>query len=186
MVSEGGDSLDEAMFSAAYEELRRIAHKLKRGPWHPTLNPTALVHEAYLKLAGSRRFRAESPEHLISTVIRAMRFILVDAARRQAAASRGGPDAPSRTVRVDAVAIEAPVTDPTDVLAVAIALDELTIEHPLAARAFELQFFGGLSLGEIAGLMAVSEKKVQRLLRLARASLAVALSNGRRASVKDS
>lgn len=169
--------MNDEMFSAAYEELRRLAHKIKRGPGSPTLNPTALVHEAYIKLAGANRFRADSPRHLKNTVVRAMKFLLVDAARRQAAASRGGPDLAAWRIPVDDAPIAASGLDPTDVLAVSVALDDLATKSPPAARAFELQFFGGLQVGEIAELMDVSEKKVQRMLRLARSSLAVSLSS---------
>jgi len=173
-----GITVDDEMFSAAYDELRRLARKIKRGPGSPTLNPTALVHEAYIKLAGARRFRAESPQHLKHTVVRAMKFLLVDAARRQAAAVRGGADATALHIPLERASITAAGVDPTEVLAISLALDDLTTRSRQAANAFELQFFGGLQVAEVAELIGVSEKKAQRLLRFARSALAVSLSAG--------
>ena len=169
-------SVDDEMFSAAYDELRRLARKIKRGPGNPTLNPTALVHEAYIKLAGARRFRADSPQHLKHTVVRAMKYLLIDAARRQAAASRGGADAAFDRLPIERASVTATGVDPTEVLAISLALDDLTARSKPAACAFELQFFGGLQVAELAEVMGVSEKKAQRLLRFAKSSLAVSLS----------
>lgn len=168
---------NDEMFAAAYAELRRRARALTRRQHDtPTLDATALVHEAYVKLAGSRRFRAESPQHLVYTVVRAMRYVLIDAARKRAAAVRGGGAMP--LIRVPLEESVAAV-DPADLLAMNFALRDLMLEHELEARAFELQYFGGLEIKEIAAAMEVSEKKVQRLLRLARAFLGRALAGGR-------
>jgi len=175
-------TLDDAMFSAAYDELRRLAHRLKKGSSNPTLNPTALVHEAYIKLAAAKRFHAESPQHLKYTVVRAMKHVLVDAARRQAAACRGGGEVPVRRVALDDASTQAAAFNPEDVLTVSFALDGLAHQSEPQARAFELQFFGGLEVAEIAELMGLSEKKAQRLLRVARASLALALAKGSKRS----
>jgi RNA polymerase sigma factor (TIGR02999 family) len=177
MPADAAMPTDE-VFVAAYDELRRLARGLRRGRNTPTLNPTALVHEAYIKLIGAKRFRAESPEHLKFTLVRAMKFVLLDAARQKAALARGGGDIPLRRVGLDDPAVQAVAIHPDDVLAVGGALDALAEDSPLQARAFELQFFGGLQIAEIAQLMDVSEKKVQRILRLARASLAMLLTNG--------
>ena len=177
MADDPAIQTDE-VFVAAYEELRRLAHGLKRGTDSPTLNATALVHEAYIKLIGAGRFRAQSPEHLKHTLARAMRYVLLDAARRKAAAARGGGPAPMRRVPFDDPAAQSAI-DPDDVLAVSAALDALAAQSEPQARAFELQFFGGLQVAEIAAIMQVSEKKVQRLLRIARASLALELSKDR-------
>jgi RNA polymerase sigma factor (TIGR02999 family) len=169
----GGDADDVAdeLFRTAYDELRRLAHGLRRRHDAPTLNATALVHEAYIKLLGTKRFRAQSPEHLKYTLVRAMKYVLLDAARQKASARGGG----SRGARV---ALEHPEAqrafiDPHEVLAVGSALDALARQNELQARAFELQFFGGLEIAEISRVMGLSEKKVQRLLRVARAALAV-------------
>jgi len=172
---------NDEMFAAAYAELRRRARVLTRRQRDtPTLDATALVHEAYLKLAANRRFRAESPQHLTFTVVRAMRFVLVDAARRRTAAVRGGGAMPVRRVPLDDSAAQAASFDPADLLAMNIALRALGEAHEPEARAFELQFFGGLAVAEIAATMELSEKKVQRLLRLARAFLARTLASSDR------
>jgi RNA polymerase sigma factor (TIGR02999 family) len=179
-LSEHSADFTDDLFVTAYNELRRLAHGLQRGRNFQTLNPTALVHEAYIKLLGAKRFRAESPEHLKFTLVRAMKFVLVDAARQKAAAMRGGGELGMRRVALNDATAQATSVDPDDVIAVASALDALAREHGQQARAFELQFFGGLQIAEIAELMAVSDKKVQRLLRLARAALAVMLTSGDR------
>jgi DNA-directed RNA polymerase specialized sigma24 family protein len=107
-----------------------------------------------------------------------MKQILVDAARRQSAVIRGGPDAAMRRLPLDHVDAQSACFDPREILVVDFALRDLARRHELPARAFELQFFGGLEIREIAELLGVSEKKVQRLLKLAKAKLAQALSAG--------
>jgi RNA polymerase sigma factor (TIGR02999 family) len=179
--NDGTFAYDET-FSAAYDELRRLAHKLKRGHGNPTLNPTALVHEAYIKLAGAKSLNIESPQHLKYTVTRAMKYVLLDAARRKAADVRGGGDIPLRRVALDDNAAQSAAVDPREFLAVGAALQELAFQNEFQARVFELQFFGGLQVAEIAELMGLSEKKVQRVLRLAKAFLALALDRSRRAA----
>jgi RNA polymerase sigma factor (TIGR02999 family) len=178
MSADDGTAPNDEMFCIAYEELRRLARSLKRPGQQATLNATALVHEAYIKLSRAPRFRAQSAQHLKYTVVRAMRHILVDAARRQATAVRGGGDAPLRRVPLDDPSAQTASLDPPAVLSVACALDDLAQHSELQARAFELQFFGGLQVAEIAHILGTSEKKAQRLLRLARASLALALTRG--------
>jgi RNA polymerase sigma factor (TIGR02999 family) len=182
MTTRHDAPLDDEMFSVVYDELRRLAYGLTRGSDNPTLNPTALVHEAYIKLSRASHFRVESPQHLKFNVVRAMRHILIDAARRRSAAIRGGPNARLRRVSLDDAAQQTASIDPGEILDVDLALEELALQHELPARAFELQFFGGLQLNEIAELLGVSEKKVQRLLKLARARLAQALTRGNRES----
>ena len=178
MTKPEGAPLDDEMFAVVYDELRRLAYGLTRGHDSPTLNPTALVHEAYIKLSRAHHFRAESAQHLKFSVVRAMRHILIDAARRRSAAMRGGPHAHVHRVALDDAAPQSASIDPSEILGVDLALSELARQHELPARAFELQFFGGLEIAEIADLLRVSEKKVQRLLKLAKARLAQALARG--------
>ncbi len=175
MKSENQTYVYDEAFVAAYEELRRLAHSLKRGDKNSTLNPTALVHEAYIKLAGAKALNIESAKHLKYTVTRAMRHVLIDAARRKASAVHGGRDLAARRVTLDDSVAQAAAVDPRDILAVSAVLDELAEQNEAQARIFELQFFGGMQVAEIAALMSLSDKKVQRELRLARASLACAL-----------
>jgi RNA polymerase sigma factor (TIGR02999 family) len=168
-------SKDE-FFSAAYEELRRVARNSHRGHGNLTLNPTAMVNEVYIRLAEAKSFQPASPEHLKHTVIRAMRHVLVDAARRKTAERRGGGSMAIQRVPFDESIEQSAAYDPTEVLNIDFALDELARQSEFQARAFECQFFGGLQVAEIAQLVGASEKKVQRSLRLARAFLTVALS----------
>ncbi len=175
MTSGDGRTLDNETFSAAYDELRRLANKINRRYDNQTLNPTALVHEAYIKLAVAKSLKFESPQHLKYTVIRAMKHILLDAARRKAAAMRGGGEAPLRRVSLDDEADRSVAFDPRELLAVGDALEELSRQNEFQGRVFELQFFGGLQVGEIAELTGCSEKKVQRSLRLAKVSLLLLL-----------
>jgi RNA polymerase sigma factor (TIGR02999 family) len=171
-MGDDADDVADELFRTAYDELRRLAHGLRRGHDAPTLNATALVHEAYIKLLGAKRFRAQSPEHLKYTLVRAMKHVLLDAARQKASA-RGGGGRAGRRVTLEDPEAQGAFIDPHEVLAVGSALDALARQNELQARAFELQFFGGLEIAEISRLMGLSEKKVQRLLRLARATLAV-------------
>jgi RNA polymerase sigma factor (TIGR02999 family) len=162
-------------FSAAYDELRRLAQKLRQGHDDLTLSPTALVHEAYIKLAGAKNLHIQSPQHLKFTVTRAMKHVLLDAARRKRASVRGGGGIPLRRVDLDDNTTQSAVVDPRDLLVVKAALEELALTNNLQARIFKLQFFGGLHVAEIATLTGLSEKKVQRALRMAKAALALAL-----------
>ena len=169
---------NDEMFTAAYAELRRRARALTRGQRdEPTLDATALVHEAYLKLTAGRSFRAESLQHLTYTAVRAMRFVLIDAVRRRDTASRGGGVAPMRRVPLDDSVEDVARVDPDETLSMKFALRDLAERHEREARAFRLQFFVGLTIAETAADMDVSEKTVQRLLRRARAFLADALAS---------
>ena len=170
---------NDEFFSAAYEELRRVARSKYGGQGGLTWNPTAVVNEVYVRLAESRGFQPASAEHLRRTVIRAMRYILVEAARRKAAERRGGGGMPVRQVPLDENGPESAGCDPNEILSVDFALDELARQSEFQATVFEYQFFGGLQVSEIAAIVGVSEKKVQRSLRLARAFLTVALSGGK-------
>jgi len=173
MARHDRPNLNDEMFKVAYEELRRLARALKRGGRDATLTPTALVHEAYVKLTNSGQFRADSPQHLKYTVVRAMRHILLDAARRRAAVVHGGD---LRRVPFEDAASQTASVNPEDLLLVSQALDDLARRNELPAQAFELQYFGGLPVAEIASVMEISPKQAQRFLRLAKASLAQTLT----------
>jgi RNA polymerase sigma factor (TIGR02999 family) len=176
MATPGPAPFNDQFFATAYEELRRVARRLYAGNGSPTWNPTAIVHEVYLRLAESSGFQPCSPEHMKHTVIQAMRYILVDAARRRSAERRGGGKAAARMVPLDENASKIAIYDPNDILEVDFVLRELQRDNEFQARVFEYQFFGGLQVAEIAALTGTSEKKVQRSLRLARAFLAIALA----------
>jgi RNA polymerase sigma factor (TIGR02999 family) len=162
-------ALDE-QFSAAYGELRRLAAAIKQRDGSLTLNPTELVNEAWLKLAKSPAIRAESPLHFKRIAARAMRQVLVEAARRRLAGKRGGNGA-ALTVTLDEAARPL-VRKEVDLLALDAALDDLARLSPRQAQMVESRFFGGLEMAEIATLLEVSEATILRDWRAARAWLA--------------
>jgi RNA polymerase sigma factor (TIGR02999 family) len=173
-MREGEPTLDH-LFSAAYEELRRLAAAVRRDDPSETLTPTALVNEAYLKLAGSLRQTPESRLHFKRIAARAMRQVLVEAARRRHALKRGGD---ASFVTLDDALDGAP-TRSEDLLALDAALDDLARANPRQALLIEYRFFGGLELAEVATLMDVSESTIVRDWRAARAWLALELRRSR-------
>ncbi len=170
--------IDDELFSEAYDELRRLAHRIYGQNGSLTWNPTAMVNEAYLRLAKSKSFHPTSALHLKHTIIRAMKYILVEAARRKTAERRGGGTVPLQIVPLDESIAHPVAFDPREILSVNLALDELARHSDFQARVFEYQFFGGLEISEIAEMLDVSDKKVQRTLRLAKAFLSLALKRG--------
>ncbi len=158
--------LDE-VFSLIYEDLRRIASCVRKGENHQTINTTALVHEAWLKLRNSPQLADTSLAHFKSIAARAMRQVLVEEARRRNAAKRqiesnplaGNPTAPS-------------MFGWSDVLVIDTLLQELANAAPRQATVVERRFFGGETVPETALALGVSESVVERDWRSARAWLA--------------
>ncbi len=161
-------ALDD-LFSVTYEELRRLASSVKRGDQGFTLSPTALVNEAWLKLANSPRFASTSRLHFKRIAARAMRQVLVEAARRRNAGKRGGPDA--TRIPLDE-SRDGAFWEVEDILALDRALDELAKIEPRQALMVESRFFGGLDVTETAALLEVSEATILRDWRAAKAWLA--------------
>ncbi len=167
-VELGSEEARAALVAALHDELVRLADRQMRRqrPGH-TLQPTALVHEAYLRL-----FRDAAPAfadrtHFLAAAARAMRCVLVDTARRRAAARRGG-GALRVTLHPDT-----PAADDAghEVLAVHEALERLQAVDERWARVVELRFFGGLSITETAAQLGVSDATVERDWNRARAWL---------------
>jgi RNA polymerase sigma factor (TIGR02999 family) len=154
------------LFSAAYEELRRLAASVRRNDPAATLSPTALVNEAWLKLADSPAVADTSPLHFKRIAARAMRQVLVEAARRRTADKRGGGAAV--VTFDDAIGS---VTTADDVLGLDAALEALAKLEPRQALMVESRFFGGLDVAETAQLLDVSEATVLRDWRAAKAWL---------------
>lgn len=168
------DALDR-VFSVVYEELRRIAHR-ELGTWRQglTLNTTALVNEAYLKLVGRSRIRPEDRRHFLATSARAMRQIIVDYARTSQAAKRGGKDRPLSLSDVDEMLLpgEHEVEErAASILAVHGALSRLSELSARLGQVVELRFFGGFSVEEVADMLEVSTRTIKRDWRVARAFL---------------
>jgi RNA polymerase sigma factor (TIGR02999 family) len=157
-------ALDE-LFSVTYEELRRLAATVRRGDPSATLNPTALVNEAWLKLSASPNIAAASRLHFKRIAARAMRQILVEAARRRQAGKRGG----GRSITFDD---SLHVTEERDLLGLDAALTDLAAVEPRQALMVESRFFGGLDVAECATLLKVSETTILRDWRAAKAWLA--------------
>jgi RNA polymerase sigma factor (TIGR02999 family) len=165
--SDGREPLDQ-LFSLAYEELRRLASSVKRGDPSSTLSPTALVNEAWMKLANSRGLEAASPLHFKRIAARAMRQLLIEAARRRHAHKRGGD---GRIFVTFDDSIHSAATGEEELLALEDALTELSKLEPRQAAIVESRFFGGLEISEIANLLAISEATVLRDWRAAKAWL---------------
>ena len=157
------------LFSAVYEELRRLARAVRRNERALTLNPTALVNEAWLKLARSPDLAFESPLHFRRIAARAMRQLLVEAARRRLASKRGGDGV--QWVTFDESLHQAAVSE-CELVALDAALDELAQAEPRQAAMIECRFFGGQSVAETAESLGISEATLARDWRSARAWLA--------------
>jgi RNA polymerase sigma-70 factor, ECF subfamily len=161
------------LFSLTYEELRRLASSVKRGDPGATLNPTALVNEAWLKLANSPGLASASRLHFKRIAARAMRQVLVQAARRRNADKRGGGEA-VHMVTFDE-SLPSTANSGKEVLALDSALRELARLQPRQALMVESRFFGGCDISETAALLGVSEATVLRDWRAVKAWLAHAL-----------
>lgn len=158
----------DQLFSVTYEELRRLAWSVKRSDPGVTLSPTALVNEAWLKLMKSPAIAVESPLHFKRIAARAMRQLLIEAARRRHANKRGGEDAIFVTFDDS---VSGASTCGEDLLALDSALAELASLEPRQAAIVENRFFGGLEISEISKLLGVSEATILRDWRAAKAWL---------------
>lgn len=168
--SRAPEGLD-ALFTAAYEELRRLAATIRRDDPAATLTPTALVNEAWLKLRASSHLAPASRLHFRRIAGRAMRQVLVEAARRRNATKRGGGLAP---VTFDELGGQS-LSTPGEVLALDEALEELALVAPRQVAMIECRFFAGLDVAETAAALGISEATVLRDWRAARAWLLHAL-----------
>jgi RNA polymerase sigma factor (TIGR02999 family) len=167
-------ALDD-LFSVTYEELRRLASRVRRSEPGASLSPTGLVNEAWLKLANAPGFRSASQLHFKRIAARAMRQILIEATRRRRAAKRGGDDP---CVVFDESAHQMPATG-RELLALDAALDALARVNPRQALLVESRYFGGLDVAETAKLLAISESTALRDWRAAKAWLAAQISSTR-------
>ena len=172
LISEGDRETIDRLFSLCYEELRRLAALVKRGDPSVTMSPTALVNEAWIRLAHSPSLRAESLLHFKRIAARAMRQLLIEAARHRHAQKRGSGVA--IFVTFDEALAVTPETE-SGLLALDTALTELGHLDVRQATIVESRFFGGLEFLEIASLLGVSEATVMRDWRAARAWLSARL-----------
>jgi RNA polymerase sigma factor (TIGR02999 family) len=172
--AQAGDKQAAAeLLPLVYDELRKLAaQKLaSQAPGH-TLQPTALVHEAYLRIAGDSNVSWDGRQHFFFAAARAMRDILVEQARRKAGPKRGG--GLRRQELDDACAVLEPPSD--DVLAIHEALGELEARDPLKGQIVLLRYFTGLSMDETAAILGLAERTLDRHWRYIRAWLMKRLS----------
>jgi RNA polymerase sigma factor (TIGR02999 family) len=179
-VEQGDPHAAGELLPLVYDELRQLAaRKLAQEAPGQTLQATALVHEAYLRLVegerrGSSPLRWDSRGHFFAAAAEAMRRILVDSARRRGADKRGG-----RMERVDLPEVAGPSTDePIDLVVLDEALSKLEALHPQKAQVVKLRFFAGCSLEETARMLGISRATAQRHWSFARAWLFGQLHQG--------
>lgn len=174
-LSAGSDAAADQLIPLIYAELHDIAERqMRRERGDHTLQPTALVHEAFLRLVGNHDANWQNRQHFLGVAAQAMRRILVDHARRQKAQKRGGG---GEKIELDE-ALMGGADDPTsiDLEALDQALTRLTELDPRQARIVELRFFGGLSVEETAEVVGISPATVKRDWQFAKAWLKRELS----------
>jgi RNA polymerase sigma factor (TIGR02999 family) len=165
--TEGEEAARTVLVEAVYGELRRIARRqLRKERRGHSLTPSALVHEAYIKVIDQRRVRWQSRAHFFAIAGHVMRRILVDHARARATAKRDGRE----TIALDDVEVFTAPVD-VDLLALDAALDKLGRLDPRQSRMVELRFFAGLTVEETAVALDVAPITVKRDWALARAWL---------------
>jgi len=172
-LAEGDPQALDALFPMVYDEIHALAHR-QRGRWQGdhTLNTTALVHEAYVKLAGSDRLGVEGRAHFMALAATAMRRILINYAESRRALKRGGAARLVSLSDVPAVAADDVSEYQADTLvALDAALRELALVHARQARVVECRFFGGMTIEETAVALDVSPRTVKRDWAVAQAWL---------------
>ena len=174
-INAGDSKAADGLLVLVYDELRRLAaSKLAHEAPGQTLQPTALVHEAWLRLVGDRNASFKDREHFFRASAEAMRRILIDRARRKQTQRHGG-----EYQRVDFESFDpvAPAAD-DQLLAVNEALDKLASEHPVQAELVKLRYFAGLTNEEISEVLGISVSSVKNYWTFSRAWLLNEIENG--------
>ncbi len=175
-IQDGDSQAPHELLPLVYDELRKLAaHKMAGQAAGHTLQATALVHEAWLRLAGNEPGRFAGRAHFFAAAGEAMRHILVDSARRKRAARHGGGQA---RVNIDAVEIASQATD-DEVLAVHEVLDKLAAEDPQKAELAKLHYLVGMTFEETAEVLGISVTTAKRHWAYARAWLYAELQSQR-------
>jgi len=164
-MRNGDEQAAGRLLPLVYQELRRVAAgiMMRERPGH-TLQPTAVVHEAYLRLMGAPGLQVENRAHFFAIAARSMRQVLVDHARRKVAGKRGGEN--QRVELEDGLALTQQQSE--DVLALHEALDELAKLDPRQAQIVEMHYFAGNLVTEIAEVQGIAERTVKLELQTAR------------------
>ncbi len=171
-ISDGRQAAAEVLMPLIYDELRKIARGfMRRERDDHTLEPTALVHEAYLRMLGQNRVRWQSRGHFFSMAATMMRRILVDSSRQRLREKRGGGAEHEELLEND-VMIAGTALSAVDLLALNQALERLAERDPRMVQVVELRFFAGLDVEETAEVLGVSAPTVKRDWSVARAWLA--------------
>lgn len=173
-LEAGGSEAAEPLWRAIYPDLRRIAHHALRRRHGHSLETTALVNEAYLKLVNHQQEDWTGRLHFLSVAAKAMRHILIDHARQRGRQKRGGGDG---AVSLDEAVLVMAEERGNTLLALDEALTRLASRDERLAQVVEYRFFGGLTEEEIGKLLHVTERTVRRDWRKAKAWLALALSD---------
>jgi len=168
-ATSGDGAARDALFSALYEELHRLARReLARGGANATLSPTTLLHEAYLDIAGRKGLAFPDRSRFMGYAARVMRGLIVDHARNRFAQKRGGLAAIT-SLKTDVA--EQADSDDEELVRIGEALEELAGSDAPLAEVVDLRFFCGFTMAEIAAMRGVSERTVQRDWEKARAYL---------------
>jgi RNA polymerase sigma factor (TIGR02999 family) len=174
-MEKGSAKATEDLLPLIYEELRLLAaQKLSQEPPGQTLQATALVHEAYIRLVGNETRHWDNRGHFFAAAAEAMRRILVDSARRKKSQKHGGGHG---RVELDAERFEATVP-PQRIIALSEALDVLDREEPEVARLVKLRYFVGLTLDQAAEALRISPRTAYRYWAYARARMHQELTKG--------
>ena len=167
-LNSGNQSARDELIAVVYDELRRLADSYLRGERADhTLQPTALVHEAYLRLVGQDNVRWRNRDHFIAVAATMMRRVLVDHARGHNRNKRGGGQ-----IKLTLADAEQFInSDAVDFMSLDEALEKFGHDYPQESQIVELRFFGGLSIAETARVLKVSESTIEREWKFAQAWL---------------
>jgi RNA polymerase sigma factor (TIGR02999 family) len=172
-AQDGDIDASDALYSATYADLRKLAHsRLRAGSRHTLLDTGSLVHESFLRFASARHLSFEGRVHFMHWAARVMRSVIVDFARRRLAGRRPGGAA---RVTVD-VELLAAAAGEQEILGVHQALDRLAAVDPRMTQVVEMRYFGGMTEPEIAESLGVTERTVRRDWQKARLLLREALA----------
>lgn len=160
------DAAISALLPTVYRELRSIASaNMARMPGGGTLQPTALVHEAWLRLGGGDKSSWQSRAHFLAAAAEAMRHILIDRARQRSSMRHGGKQ---QHIDIDHIDVPIDTEDDEHLLAVSAAVDKLSIDHPLIAELVKLRCFVGLEVSEAARVLGIPRATAYRRWQFAR------------------